>query len=247
MTTLTLSTLKNIERKRLDDEGLNGVFYESTTKRIHAVTGKRRKTSSFFTLDAKTGALISRTDFDSTKMDTPATNDKGTIFASMRDKNVLMKLSAKDLAIQETWSTGACSEPVAMEYDHASNRLLIGCRGAKPVFIAVNPDNGKIVATLPIGAGVDGLVIDHDNHMIITSNGADANLSVIRQRSPEEYELVETIGTRPMARVMAMDSKSKKLFSVTADFTFPAAPVGKPAPAPVFHPNSFTVLTYARQ
>jgi DNA-binding beta-propeller fold protein YncE len=247
LSTLTLSTLQTIERKRLDGDGLNGVFYEPTQRRVYAITGKRSKTSSYFALDAKTGALLGRTDFDSTKMDTPATDDAGTIYGSMRDRSLLLKLSAKDLKIEQTWPAGPCSEPVAMEYDKASRRLFVGCRGQSPVFIAVDPDSGKVVASVPIGAGVDGLVVDHENRLIITSNGADANFTVIRQNGPNDYQLVETISTRPMARVMAMDPKTRALFTVTADFTIPAAQPGKPAPAPRYHTDSFTVLTYTRK
>jgi DNA-binding beta-propeller fold protein YncE len=246
LATLVLSTLQTIERKRLDDDGLNGVFYELTMQRVYAVTGKRSKTSAYFALDAKTGTVLGRTEFDSTKMDTPTTDDAGTIYGSMRDKNLLLKMSAKDLKIEQTWTTGRCSEPVAMEYDKLSKRLFVACRGKSPVFIAVDPDNGKVLATVPIGAGVDGMVVDHENHLIVTANGADANLTVIRQDGPDEYRLVETISTRPMARVLAIDPKTLKLFTVTADFTIPAAQGGKPL-SPRFHRDSFTVLTYTNK
>ena len=137
----------------------------------------------------------------------------------MRDNNMLLKLNAADLKIQDTWQLGDCVQPVAVEFDHAANRILIGCRGDKPVFIAVDPSNGKVVATLPIGRGVDGMAHDEANHLFITANGVDASLSVIRQDSPDSYKLVVTIGTRPMARAIAMDADSKRLFTVTASYS----------------------------
>jgi DNA-binding beta-propeller fold protein YncE len=246
MTTIELSTLTLIKWEKLDEEGLNAIVYEPTTQQVHAITALRAKTSAYITLDAKTGKLIRRTDFDSKKMDTPGTDAEGAIYAPMRDKNVLMKLSAKDLSIQQTWPLAPCEQPVAVEYEKASRRIFIGCRGEKPVFIALDPQTGKVVASLPIGKGVDGMTFDHDHHLIVTSNGMDANLAVIKQLGPDNYKLVETVGTRPMARVLAMDPATKKLFSVTAGFTFPAAEPGKPAPPASFHPDSFTVLTYAR-
>ncbi|RJG20894.1 YncE family protein [Massilia cavernae] len=245
MTTIALSTLTLVKWEQLDKGGLNGIIYEPTMQRIHAITGLRQKTSTYITLDAKTGKLLGRTDFDSTKMDTPATDDEGTIYAPMRDKNVLMKLSARDLSVQRTWPIAPCEQPVAVEYEKTSKRIFIGCRGAKPVFVAIDAKTGKVVASLPIGKGVDGMAFDHDKHLIVTSNGMDANLVVIRQLGPDQYQLVETIGTRPMVRVLAMDPATRKLYSVTAGFSFPAAEPGKPAPPATFHPNSFTVLTYA--
>jgi hypothetical protein len=48
-----------------------------------------------------------------------------------------------------------------------------------------------------------------------------------------------------MARVLTMDAKTGRLFTVTAGFTQPApGSDGKPLPA-VYHDNSYTVLTYA--
>lgn len=245
MATIALSTLTLIKREKLDEGGLNAIVYEPTTGEVHAITGLREKTSSYITLDAKTGVFKRRTDFDSKKMDTPASDEEGAIFAPMRDKNVLMKLSARDLGIQQTWPLAPCEQPVAVEYDKASKRVLIACRGDKPVFIAFDPHKGKVVAALPIGKGVDGMVIDHDNRTIVTSSGGDANMAVIRQLSADSYQLVETIGTRPNVRVLAMDPATKKLYTVTAGFSTAAAEPGKAAPSPRWHPDSFTVLTYA--
>ncbi|SFV00499.1 YncE family protein [Pseudoduganella namucuonensis] len=245
MTTLAMSTLTLLKWEQLDQGGLNGIIYEPTTQRIHAITALRPKTSSYITLDARTGKLIGRTDFDSTKMDTPATDEEGAIFAPMRDRNALMKLSAKDLSIQQTWPLAPCEQPVAVEYEKNSKRIFIGCRGSKPVFIAVDPKTGKVVASLPIGRGVDGMAFDPDKRLIVTSNGTDANLVAIRQLGPDRYELAETVATRPMARVLAMDPATKKLYTVTAGHTFPAAPEGKAPPPPTYHPDSFTVLSYA--
>lgn len=72
-------------------------------------------------------------------------------------------------------------------------------------------------------------------------------MSLIRQDDPDRYALVETLATRQMARVLATDRTSKRLFIVTASYTEMApGPDGK-APPPAFHRDSFTALTYARQ
>ncbi len=68
----------------------------------------------------------------------------------------------------------------------------------------------------------------------------------IRQEGPDKYSLVETVATRSMARVIAMDVASGRLFTVTAAYFQPAAgPDGK-LPPPVFHKDSFTVMSYVR-
>lgn len=240
-----LTTLKPIDRFKVDDGDLNGGFYDPSTKHVHMVVGNRPKMTTWITLDAATGKILGRTEFESKKMDDPAVDGHGHIYAPTRDNNTILKLNAADLKIEETWQLGACVQPVAVEFDHAANRLLIGCRGDKPVFIAVDVANGKVVATLPIGRGTDGMGVDDEHHVMVTANGVDANMSVIQQEGPDSYKLVGTITTRPMARIMAMDPKTKRVFIVAADSTQPApGPDGK-LPAPIFHDNSFAVTTYA--
>jgi DNA-binding beta-propeller fold protein YncE len=246
LTTIALSTLTLIKWEKIADAGLNAIAYEPTTGRMFAIAGARPDSSTYIALDARTGQPIGRTDFAGSRMDKPASDEQGAIFAALRDKGVLLKLSAKDLRIEQAWPLGPCEQPVAVEYDKAARRVFIGCRGEKPVLVTLDPATGKVVAALPIGKGVDGLVFDRDNQLLITANGADANMTVIRQLNPDRYQLVETIGTRPEARVLALDPATKNLYCVAAGFTLPAPEPGKPAPAPTFHSDSFTVLSYGR-
>lgn len=240
-----LATLKQIDHFKVDDGDLNAGFYDPSTKRLHMVVGARPQTTTWITLDAATGKVLGRTQFASKKMDDPAVDGHGHIFAPMRDNNAILRLDSADLKILDTWKLDNCVQPSAVEYDGATDRLLIGCRGDKPIFMALDAANGRIVATLPIGHGVDGLVLDEQRHLIVTANGVDANLSVIRQDGPDSYTSLATVGTRPMARVLAMEPASGRLFTVAAGFTQPApGPDGKPLPA-IYHADSYTVLTYA--
>ncbi len=244
MLSFDMTTLKPIARIDLGEGELNQGVYDPSTKRVHMVVGAQKEDkSTWITIDAATGAIVSKTAFVTKKMDDPAPDGHGLLFAPMRDRNQLMRLNASDLKIQETWPLGDCVQPVAVEYDHAAKRVLIACRGDKPVFIAVDPTNGKISGTLPIGRGVDGMVHDEANHLLITANGVDGTMTVIRQDGPDSYKLVETIMTRPMARVLQMDPATRRLFTVAASHS-QAAPVdGKPQPI-VYHPDSFAVMTY---
>jgi DNA-binding beta-propeller fold protein YncE len=239
-----LKSLKVIERRKLaHDGGLNGVVYDPKTKRIYAVVGARAAQSAWFVLDAATGKLIERRVFPFRKMDDPAPDGKGHLFAPARYDNLLLRLDATTLAEQARWKV-ACDQVVAVEYHAPSDRILVGCRGQTPVFLALDPTTGAEVARLPIGKGIDGMVVDDARGRIVTSNGGDSSLSVIERRGPNDYRLLGNVQTRPQARVMAIDPASGRLFTVTADATFPAAPAGPSAAPPVFHANSFTVLTY---
>lgn len=239
-----LKTLAVIERIKLaDDGGLNTISYEPTTKRLIAVVGSRDKESTWFTLDAATGKPISKKIFPFRKMDEPAPDGKGSLFAPARYDNILLKLDASTLEEKSRWAID-CVQVVAVEYQHDTDRLLIGCRGDKPVFIALDATTGKQLASIPIGKGIDGMAFDHKRGRILTSNGGDSSLTVIKQDSPDSYRLLGNVQTRPQARIMQLDERSGKVHLITADATMNApGPDGK-APAPYFHPGSFVVMTY---
>lgn len=243
MLVLDLATMKPLSRPDLGEGDLNMGFYEPTQKRIHMITGARPEKTVWVSIDAATGAVLGRTEFNSKKMDTPATDGKGAIFAPMRDRNLLQQLDAKDLSLQKTWRLGDCTQPTDVHWDAALERVLIACRGEKPVFVVLNPTAG-VVATVPIGRGVDGLAVDDARHLVVTANGLDGTFSVIRNDAPDAWSLVETIATRPMARVLARDPATNRLFSVTASFTQPAPDKDGKAGPVFYHPDSFSILTW---
>jgi DNA-binding beta-propeller fold protein YncE len=239
-----LKTLATIARVRLDPEGggMNGAVYDPASRRVIVVTGRRPKTSSWFVLDAASGKLLRRKDFDAIKMDDPAPDGKGSLYAPIRDQHMILKLRSGDLSEEKRFDTGPCEQPIAVEYVRKSDHLLIACRGDKPVFVAMDPKDGRILAAVPIGRGVDGMAIDEARDRIVTSNGIDATLSVIGF-GESGYRPLGTVSTQPNARTMQIDHKTGRLFLVAADCTINFNNTKEP-PVPACHPGSFRVLTY---
>jgi hypothetical protein len=239
-----LKTLEIIERRPLaSDGGLNGVVYDPATRRIHAVVGARAERSTWHTLDAATGAPVAQTVFPFKKMDDPAPNGRGHLFAPARYDGLILKLNSKTLAEEGRWKVPGCEQVVVVEHQASTDRLLVACRGAKPVFLALDPTSGEVTGQAPIGANVDGMAVDEKRGRILTSNG-DGTLSVIEQSGPDGYRLLGNVVTRALAKIMQMDPQTGRVFLITADHTAPA-PSGESVPAPVFHPDSFVVLEYA--
>jgi DNA-binding beta-propeller fold protein YncE len=136
-----------------------------------------------------------------------------------------------------------------MAIDRAGRRIFVGCRGAKPVLSVIDIDSGKVVATLDIGRGNDGVIFDPETRRIYTSAGVDANLVIYEQVNPDTYKLVEATTTRPYARTMALDPKTKRVYMVAAEgIADPAKKVNTSVATFYpnrYHPDTFTVLTYA--
>lgn len=237
-----LGSLKVIERLPLDkDGGLNSAILDPATGQVHAIVGTRQKEATWYTLDAATGKLLKTTSFPFRKMDDPASDGKGHLFAPARYDDVILKLDSRNLEEQDRWSVGCHVSKV--RYQAHTNRLLAACTGDKPTFVAFDATTGREVARLPIGRGLDALVVDDKRRRIVTSNGIDGTLTVIGQDGPDSYRLLGTVSTRVGARMMDLDNQTGRLFVVAADYTL-GAPDADGEESETYHPDSFVVLTY---
>jgi hypothetical protein len=87
---------------------------------------------------------------------------------------------------------------------------------------------GKIVATAPIGAGVDGAGFDAGSGNAFAS-GADGTLTVIHEDAPNRYRVVQTLETMKGSRNMGLDTLTHTIFLSGATFE-PQAPGARGRP-----------------
>jgi DNA-binding beta-propeller fold protein YncE len=71
-----------------------------------------------------------------------------------------------------------------MVIDTSRHRLFSGCRSG--VMAVSDYQTGKLVATVPIGTGVDGAGYDADSNNAFASN-ANGTLTVIHQDTPDQW------------------------------------------------------------
>ena len=197
-----LKTLAKIGEVRVGDDP-NGIIYDHLTKRIFtADRGSKRVTA----IDAKTGKIAGTIENLGGRTEHLASDEAGHVFLNMQDRNTLLKLDAKELKVMETWPTAPCEAPSSMDMDRAHSRIIIGCRGAG-MMIVVDANSGKIVASNKIGGGVDAAEFDPKTGLAYFSTGADGILSIFREKSPDQYELVENV---PNASRGADDGRRSK-------------------------------------
>ena len=116
----------------------------------------------------------------------------GKVYANLTDTSEVVEIDAKTATVARRWSTAPCKQPVSMAIDTAHHRLFSGCRSG--VMAVSDYQAGKVVATLPIGTGVDGAGFDAASGNAFASN-ADGTLTVIHQDSPDQYHVVESVQT----------------------------------------------------
>jgi hypothetical protein len=94
------------------------------------------------------------------------------------------------------------------------NRILF-ISGRNQVFVAMNADDGKIIANFSIGKGVDGTAFDSKTGMIFVSN-KDGSLDIFHEESPSKIIFIGKLQTSPGAKTLALDSKLHRVFLPTA-------------------------------
>ena len=100
---------------------------------------------------------------------------------------------------------------------------------------------GKMVATVPIGMGVDGAGFDAASGNAFASN-ADGTLTVIHQDAPDQYHVTENVQTSQGSCNMGLDPTNQRVFIVSAKFG-PAPAGARRGPA---MPGSFTLMVIER-
>jgi hypothetical protein len=126
--------------------------------------------------------------------------------------------------------------------------LFASCRAPQNMVI-LSADDGKILATLPIGAGTDGAVFNPAT-MEAFSSQTDGTLTVVKENSPTDFAIEQTVQTMPTAKTLTLDSKTGHILLTAAEFGpppsgAPAGQPGRPARGPMV-PGSFSILVVGK-
>ena len=210
----------------------DAIIYDPVSKRVFAFNGASKDATA---IDAKSGTVAGTIPLVG-KPEFAVADEKGHVFVNIEDKSEIVEFDSNKLAVENHWSIAPGEEPSGLAIDRKHRRLMV----------VVNADDGKIVTTLPIGAGTDAAGFDPETGFAFSSNG-DGTLTVAHEDSPDKYSVVENVTTLRRARTMALDPKTHQVYTVSAEFgTAPAPTAEQPRPRPPMVPGTFTLLILTR-
>jgi hypothetical protein len=219
----------------------DAILYDSSVERVFTFNGGGTQDAS--AVDLATGKVVGSIALGG-KPETAQADGEGRVYVNIEDKNQIVAFDAKTLKVLHAWPVAPCEDPAGMAIDVVHQRLFTGCRNQ--MMAVVDYTIGKVVATVPIGKGVDADRFDPATGLAFASCG-DGTITVARQDSPDKYSVIQTISTRPGARTMALDPKSHNVYTVTAEFgPPPLATAEHPHPWPTIISNTFTLLVFAQ-
>ena len=215
-------------------EDADAIIYDAPSNRVFTFNGDAHSS----TVIDPSGKLITNIDLGG-KPEYGASAGDGKVYANLTDIGEVVEIDAKAAKVTRRWSTAPCKNPVAMAIDTTHKRLFSGCRSG--VMAVSDYKAGKIVATIPIGSGVDGAGYDPVSGNAFASN-ADGTLTIIHQDAADSYRVAQTLTTMPLSRNMGIDPVTHAIYLAGAKFG--AAPSGRGRPP--MEPGSFVILVVER-
>jgi DNA-binding beta-propeller fold protein YncE len=221
---------------KVTGENPDAILYDSGSRRVFTFNGRGKNATA---IDAASGEVAGTVPLDG-KPEFAAADGQGRVFANIEDKNEIAVIDSRALRVEKTWPLAGCEEPTGLAMDRAHRRLFTVCHNKN--MLVLDSETGRIVASLPIGQGVDAAAFDSGTSLAFASNG-DGTLTVIQEEGPDSFRVVQNAATQRGARTMALDEKTHRVYLATAQFGPPpeAAP-GQPRPRPPMVPGSFKIL-----
>jgi DNA-binding beta-propeller fold protein YncE len=239
VTIFDLKTLKPLGQVKVGSNP-DIIIYDPASKRVFTFNGGSRDATAIDTKDGKIAGTIpldGRPEF-------AVADEAGHIYVNLEDKSQIVSFDSRKLSIENRWPLAPGEEPTGLAMDRQHKRLFVAC--GNNLMVIMNSENGKVVASVPIGSGVDGIAFDADRSLAFSSNG-DGTLSVIHEDSPDKFSVVDTVTTQKGARTMALDPVTHRIFTVTAQFGDTPAPTAEhPHPRPSIVPGSFVLLEFGK-
>ena len=204
-----LTALK-VTREIPADTDTDAIVYEPVTRRVLVMNGDGQDTTI---IDAASDAAVATIALGG-QPEFAAADGSGHVFVNITDKREIVRLDARAAKVEARWPIASCERPHGLAIDPVTHRLFASC--VNSLLVVVSSDDGRLVASVPIGKGTDAAAFDPKRRLVFSSNG-EGTLSVIRQESADKYVPLGNIPTKPFARTMALDPDTGRVYLVTAD------------------------------
>jgi hypothetical protein len=168
-------------------------------------------------------------------------NGEGLIYVNVQNTHQIAVVDVAARKVSRKITLRKCVEPSGLAYDTASDLLISVCSNG--VAKVVRAQDGKQVASLPIGKGADAAILDAPRRRVFVPCGISGTLSVINLADVDDIKIAATIRTASGSRTGALDPSSGKVYLAAAKF----GPPVPPNPWPSVRPGTFAVLIVAER
>ncbi|MGO8675034.1 MAG: hypothetical protein ACLQVX_04090 [Limisphaerales bacterium] len=204
----TLETIKTIEVQGRPD----GIVFEPMTERIYVFSHSQPNAT---VIEGKDGSVVGTIDLGGAP-EQAASDGQGRLYVAIEDKDNIAVVDVKALKVTTHYDlAGKGGGPAGLGLDVKNHILFAMCRDPQTC-VVLGADDGKLLATLPIGRGTDGGGFNPGTMEAFSSQG-DGTLSIIKETSPTSFEVAQTVQTKPRAKTCTLDTKNNQIVLITTE------------------------------
>jgi DNA-binding beta-propeller fold protein YncE len=228
----TLQTIKKIDTEGNPDF----IMYEPKMKEVYTMNGSGKSAT---VLDAS-GAVVATIPLGGKPEAGVADPAAGRVYVNNETGNEIVVIDVAKHEVVAKWPIAPGESAAGLAIDLKNHRLFIGAHNSK--MLMMDSTNGKIVAEVPIGAGVDATWFDPGTGYAFSSCST-GTVTVAHEDSPDKLTVVQTLATATGARTMALDPATHRIYLAAAKYTPP--PAGSaPNARPTMVPGSMHLKIY---
>lgn len=238
-TIFDLKTLSKIADVKTGDNP-DCIIYDPASKNVFTFNGRSGDATAF---EALTGSVTATIPLGG-KPEYAVSDGAGKVYANLEDKNEVVEIDTAKLAVTKHFPIAPCDGPSGIAMDTAKHIVFSGCHNK--MMTALDVSSGAVIATIPIGKGVDANAFDPVTGYALSSNG-EGNITVAKQNDKGGFDVIETVETQPSARTMALDKTTHKIYLSAAQY----GPMPEPKPGekhqhPPMVKDSFVILVVGK-
>ena len=226
----TLKTLSKIDT----GQGPDAIAYDSKRGDVYVFnhTG-----NSATVIDAKSSQTVGTISLSGNPEFAVADGAAGRVYVNIENKSEVAVIDTARKEVVGHWPIAPGEEPTGIALDGRHHRLFAVCHNKTMVML--DADNGKIIASVPIGGGTDGCAFDEATQLVFASCG-EGVVTIAKEESPEKLSIVQTLTTEHGARTMTLDPQTHRIYLPSAKF----GPAQTPGGRPTIVPNTMKLLVY---
>lgn len=214
------------------------IMYEPKQKEVYTFNGRGQSAT---VIGAESGAVVATIPLGGKPEAGVADSAAGRVYVNIEDKNLIAVIDIATHKVVANWPIAPAEEAAGLAIDVKNHRLFVGA--SNKLMLMMDSTDGKVVAQVPVGAGVDATVFDPGTGYAMSSSG-DGTTTIAHEDSPSKLSVVQILKTAQGARTMAVDPTTHRIYMATAKFGPPPADAPAGRGRPVMIPGSMTVLVY---
>jgi DNA-binding beta-propeller fold protein YncE len=201
-----LKTLKTL-RKVKSGQNPDSIIYDPASKKVFAFNGRSGDVT-----------IVDPAALDKTpvtlpvggKLETGVADGAGHVYVNVEDKNEIVAIDSKEGKVLAHWPLSPGEGPTGLAIDREHHRLYSGC--SNKMMVVLDANQGKVLATPPVGSGVDGSAFDPQLGLAASANGRDGTLTAVKEDPAGTFKVVQTLKTANSARTITSDPKSHQFY-----------------------------------